>query len=366
MTRCSDGPIFGEPLLSPERRLVYRFEEPHFSAMRVLRLVFPMLVVATCAPAMAQTPVGELFASDASVKGSVLLAAGGTKMMSGSSVNAGGATASLRLTRGGEVRVCSGTSLSVTSSQSARDLMLGMGTGAIETHYSLTNSADTILTPDFRILLAGPGTFHFAIKSDARGNTCVKALESNTASIIVSELMGDGVYQVRANDQVLFRNGSVAGAATSGRGDCGCPAPPPVQRAEVKPPPEPPKPETRPTPVKAESAPPAVAVFQKKDEPKKQEKLMAADKQTAPPPPLNPNDIHIEVDVPFIFRASQPVVPPPATVARLRLASTQVLEPPTVFPPPTPVVSSPAPVAHKLKKKGFFGRIGSLFASVFH
>ena len=142
---------------SPARRSpsVQSLTMPHLRPTRTLSLL--TLLLAAAASLRAQNPVGEVFAADATVKGSVILAGTGTKVLPGSSVTAGKQAATVRLARGGEVRVCPGTSVSVSSSASGRDLLWGMGTGALETHFSLKASADAVMTPDFRLLLAGPG-----------------------------------------------------------------------------------------------------------------------------------------------------------------------------------------------------------------
>ncbi len=295
-------------------------------------LVLLALALLFCAAVQAQQPVGEVLASDATVKGSVVLAASGTQVLSGSSVTAGTAPASLRLARGGEVRVCPATSLSVSASSSGRDLMLGLSSGALETHYTLAASADSILTPDFRILLAGPGTFHFAVSSDSAGNACVRSLENDTASVIVSELLGDGTYQVRPGQTVFFHNGRVSDASDVGK-PCGCPPAPQTLKAEV--PPAPP----------VGSAP------------------------TAALPQLKPGELQVMVEAPFVFRAEDLPGPAPSPViAQLRLTRLPHpdLPPPAVLPPAKPAAEVQAQTPLKPARKGFFARMGAFFAGIFH
>src|SRR5262249_48814874 len=127
-------------------------------------------------------------------------------LASGAAVSGDADTTVLRMSQG-EVHVCSGTAVSVTRAPGRAETMLAISTGSLETHYTLGDSTDSILTPDFRILLRGPGEFHFAIKVDPRGNACIRSLPRNTASLKVSELMGSGEREVRAGEQLVFHSG---------------------------------------------------------------------------------------------------------------------------------------------------------------
>jgi AMIN domain len=159
----------------------------------------------------------------------------GSRVASGSSISAGEQTAVLRLARGGQVKVCPGTTVSITASTNGQDLMLGMSQGSIETHYVLSGSVDSVVTPDFRIVLPGPGAFNVAVRADNRGNTCVGSLPGSTSSAVVAELLGSGTYEIKPEQQIVFRQGRLDATEIPVM-SCGCPSPQqPVLQASARP-----------------------------------------------------------------------------------------------------------------------------------
>lgn len=295
-------------------------------------LGFTLTAAAQAPPAPAASAagpvIGDLVSTDASVRGAVTLSATGARVMSGSNITAGESRASLRLLRGGRIDVCPRSSLSISSSPTGHELVLALGTGALEAHYQLPAAADTIITPDFRVLLAGPGKFDIAVAADSLGNTCVRSLSGNGASAIVYEQMGDGVYQVQPGGQVLFHDGTVKNPETLMPPDCGCPAPePPRAQAQAN---------SQPTPP------------------------LESDSAASNSSSLSPTTTHVEVDAPFVFRAKESSAPPAPLVAHLQARG---MPPMLLAVPVLPPAAPPPPAAAKPKPKSFFQRLKSWFGA---
>jgi hypothetical protein len=281
----------------------------------------------------------------------------GSRVASGSSITAGDETAILRLTRGGEVRVCPGTTVSVSTSSNGQDLMLGMNRGAMETHYGLAEAVDSVLTPDFRIVLPGPGEFNLAISTDSHGDTCVGSLPGSTSSAVIAELLGNGTYEIKPEQQVVFRHGRLDSVETA-VASCGCPpAAEPVLRAE---------------------ADPGTVIPEDKAGVKLQLDRSEGSAIKAPPStsPLSdsgattnakdPKAIKVQLEAPLVFSGrelakARAADVPPAPVSQVAALSWSAKPSDSL-----PAVVVLPPRDEKSAHKGFFGKVKHLFGEIFH
>jgi hypothetical protein len=297
----------------------------------------------------AQQPrIGEVTAADATVDGSVTLTSGVLNVGSGSTVRAGDHAAHIRLQRGGELRVCSRTALSVNTSQNGNELMLGMSTGALEGDYPLPASADVIMTPDLRILLSGPGHARVSVTANGKGDTCVRSLGEGSY-VIVNSLLTNETYRVKPNEQVFFPGAQVNQASEDSPLTCGCPAAPTVKQAELESP--------------RSSVPNGIP---------KEATALAATNPEAPLPAGKPDEVKVQIEAPFVFHGDEPQPDVTLTLARVHMEHLPA--------PPVPALAANSPETHAsmaqtpvlpsgkpgaASNRGFFRKIGGFFAMIF-
>ena len=353
---------------------------PKAKTLRQKRGVFVLsLALIPAIPAAAQV-VGDVYASDASVKGSVRETSDGLEVSNGVAITAGEHSATLRLARGGQVRVCPGTNLTVNTSPQGQELMFAMSAGSLEADYSIPFLADVVLTPDYRILISGPADVSVSISANKNGDACVRSRGDNSY-VVVSELMGDDFYHVKPDEQVVFHAGHVKDPDDNGTMVCGCPAPSPLQRAEAAP--------QQPAPAPAEVAaqpaattpivvpkrvpvpqPTSTAAQAQPQEPvptPQQRAAVAAAIQNEPAvaatasaaaglPQQAAGPVQVQVDAPMIFKGSNTQPDVTATLARVHIEH--------IPWPQNPVVGSQHPqskkaqsVSNATSKRGVFHRI---------
>lgn len=337
-------------------------------------------VFCLAASAFAQVRVGEVTTDTAgprNVSSTATAAAGGAEVSSGSAVSASGRSATLKLDRGGAVRICPRTTLTASSSPSGRELMLAVNSGTLELNYDLGANSDALITPDLRLSIAGPASVRVAVDVLRSGDVCVASLAGNNAAVVVSELAGEGSYQVRPGQQIVFAKGSIAQPHSAEGLNCGCPPAPaeaPVQRAEMPSP----APQTALPAPRAEIADRSAQLLMSELPP------AAAPPWTNPTPASSLNDMSshlvVEVSAPMIYNGDRPS-PPTDTLAAVRIfrsADDVLLFPPLALPPQQPKIApstaqaaagkpnaSPARTASAKPQGGFLHRLGAFFSGLF-
>jgi hypothetical protein len=201
--------------------------------------------------------------------------------------------------------------------------MMALGQGALEASFATGHNSDVIMTPDFRILISGPGTAAVQVRLGTKGDTCVDNRGANAPYVTVSSVFEGGVYRIQPNQRVMFQHGSLREVVDNEKESCGCP------------PEEPKSPADNAFPL-AQSA--GLAPL--------------AQPSNVEPPGKEAGQVSTQfaydgTKPAAISAGGQPPVPPPA--------------------PTAPVAAQPAPKpAPKAEAKpGFFGKVGRFFRKIF-
>jgi hypothetical protein len=283
----------------------------------------PSAAAASVAGPIAIVPIdGTSSGSGASVTGALEVTSGKAIIAASGTVTSGTATTDVMLPHRGTLRVCASTAVKLAADSSAPvgeipGLMMALDHGAVEASFATGRSADVLLTPDFRILISGPGAADVKVRLGEHGDTCVDNPGADAPYVLVTSVFDGSNYRVQPGQRVMFQHGSVHEVVDEEKEPCGCP-------------PEP--------------------------HPGTNEFPLAQSAGLAPTPKPKPSPAKREVQsaepsAPLVFNAAGSAQT--ATVREPATASKAAAAPP----------ETPRP-AHK-KKPGFFGHVGHFFRRIF-
>ncbi|HTB97023.1 MAG TPA: hypothetical protein VK716_08450 [Terracidiphilus sp.] len=169
--------------------------------------------------------------SAAVVTGALQVVGGRALIASNGSVTSGSDATEVSLPRRGSLRICSATTVKIASDANAPagempGLLLAMDHGAVEANITTGQNADTILTPDFRILIGAPGPANVKVRLGQGGDTCVDNPGTYAPYVLVTSVFDGRLYRVQPGQRVMFQHGSLDTVVDQEKEPCGCPPAP--------------------------------------------------------------------------------------------------------------------------------------------
>jgi hypothetical protein len=166
------------------------------------------------------------------VTGDLQVSNGRAVIAANATVVSGGEATHVTLPYRGTLLVCAYTTVKLTADSSAPagempGLMMAMEHGALEMSFAAgranARNADTLLTPDFRILVSGPEAADVKVRLGPSGDTCIDNPGANGPYVLVSSVFEGGAYRVQPGQRVMFQHGSLHEVVDEEKEPCGCP-----------------------------------------------------------------------------------------------------------------------------------------------
>ena len=177
---------------------------------------------------IAIVPIEAANRDQAQVSGGLQITNGTAYILNNGTVTSGSMTTNVVLPRRGVLRVCASTSVHLSADASvpageAPGLMMALDHGALEASFATGRNSDILLTPDFRILIGGPGSAEVKVRLGQHGDTCVDNSGPNAPYVVVSSVFDGGAYRVQPGQRVMFQHGSLNEVVDQEKEPCGCP-----------------------------------------------------------------------------------------------------------------------------------------------
>ncbi|MGD0097658.1 MAG: hypothetical protein ABSB60_14285 [Terracidiphilus sp.] len=163
-----------------------------------------------------------------SLTGALEVSANKAIIVASGSITSGSQTTEAILPHRGVLRICASTTVKLAADTSVPagetpGLMMAFDHGAVEASFATGRNSDVLLTPDFRILIGGPGAAEVKVRLGPHGDTCVDNAGVNAPYVLVTGIFDAGDYHVKAGQRVMFQNGSVHEVVDDEKEPCGCP-----------------------------------------------------------------------------------------------------------------------------------------------
>jgi len=184
--------------------------------------------------AIAPRPVA-IVPLDSKIPGAAAEVTGGLQVVNGrafiaasGAITAGNDTTQVTLPYRGTLRICASTTVKLAADSSVPagevpGLMMAMDHGAVEASFATGRNSDILMTPDFRILIGGPGAAEVRVRLGPNGDTCVDNAGVNAPYVLVTSVFEGGDYRVQAGQRVMFQHGSLHEVVDQEKEPCGCP-----------------------------------------------------------------------------------------------------------------------------------------------
>jgi hypothetical protein len=170
----------------------------------------------------------------AKVIGALEVSQGRAVIVASGTITSGSQTTEVVLPHRGVLRVCASTTVKLAADSSVPagetpGLMMAMDQGALELSFATSSAAgrnaDVLMTPDFRILIGGPGAAEIKVRLGQHGDTCVDNVGVNAPYVLVTSVFDGGNYHVQPGQRVMFEHGSLREVVDNEKEPCGCPPP---------------------------------------------------------------------------------------------------------------------------------------------